>query len=101
MQPRQAPQWLGRPDIHEQGGPTFPAKRVPTGAGDHYLGCTDGITEAGRPKTLGTGGLLDFLNAMPDRPAPQGLLDRVFALAAARDAAAWPGDDATAVAWRL
>src|SRR3954451_22900329 len=40
-------QWLGRPDIHEEGGPTFPAKRVQAGAGDRYLGCTDGITEAG------------------------------------------------------
>jgi hypothetical protein len=93
--------WLGRPDIHEEGGPTFPARRADLAAGDRYLACTDGITEAGRPMTLGPHGLLAFLNAMPDRPGPAELLDRVFALAAKCDGAAWPGDDSTAVAWHV
>ena len=82
------------------------------GAGDHYLGCSDGILEAGRPRRvgpnevtrpnlLGPNGLLDGLNAMAARPPLPELLDRVFALAAKHDGPTWPGDDSTAVAWRL
>lgn len=93
--------WLGRPDIHEEGGPTFPDRKVDLAAGDHYLACSDGIVEAGRPKTLGPNGLLEFLNGMADRPRPHELLDRVFGLAAKHDGATWPGDDSTAVAWHL
>src|SRR5262245_41526722 len=47
--PSKSVSWLGRPDIHEQGGPIFPARMAEMARGDHYLGCTDGITEAGRP----------------------------------------------------
>jgi hypothetical protein len=110
--PSTSPGWLGRPDIHEEGPPTFPAREVRMGAGDHYLGCSDGVIEAGRPRRvgpnevtrpnlLGPNELLDGLNAMADRPPLMELLDRVFSLAAARDGDAWPGDDATAIAWRL
>jgi hypothetical protein len=93
--------WLGRPDLHDVGEPIFPARRLELKVGDDYLGCTDGITEAGRPATLGHLGLLAILNAMTDRPGPVELLDRVYAAAAARDGATWPGDDCTAVAWRV
>jgi hypothetical protein len=93
---------LGRPDLHDEGGPIFPARRVAASRDDRYLACTDGVTESGRlVKVLGAGGLLDLLNAMPDRPGPDELLGRVFDQAAARDGSSWPGDDSTAVAWRL
>jgi hypothetical protein len=92
---------LGRPDLHDDGEPVFPDRRLDLAEGDRYLAVTDGITEAGRPYILGAAGVLALLNGLPTDLAPDAILDAVFALAASRDGPAWAGDDATGLCWRL
>jgi hypothetical protein len=99
--PSQSIRLLGRPDIHAEGEPVFPDRRVDLGTGARYLAVTDGITEAGRPHCLGGAGVLDLLNRLPQGLEPDAILGEVFALAAESDGPAWPGDDATGLSWRL
>src|SRR5262249_13696062 len=53
---------LGRPDLHDAGGPIFPDRRIDLAEGDRFLAVSDGITEAGRPRVLGQAGLLRLLD---------------------------------------
>jgi hypothetical protein len=92
---------LGRPDIHGDGEPVFPDRHVDLTAEHRYLAVTDGITEAGRPRILGSAALLVLLNSLPDQHEPDAVLQAVFALAAQHDGATWPGDDATGLSWRI
>jgi hypothetical protein len=99
--PSQSIALLGRPDLHEEGEPLFPDRRVDLTEGDRYLAVSDGITEAGRPRVLGQAGLLRLLDALPPRLGPDAILRLVFALAAECDGTAWAGDDSTGLCWRL
>ena len=92
---------LGRPDLHDEEEPVFPDRLVEQGDGDRYLAVSDGITEAGRPKVLGAGGVLGLLNSLREGLEPEAILGEVFGLAAERDGPGWPGDDATGLSWRL
>jgi hypothetical protein len=92
---------LGRPDLHDEGEPIFPDYRIDLGEGDRFLAVSDGITEAGRPRILGLGGVRRLLDGLPEQLAPDALLRLVFALAAECDGPTWAGDDATGLSWRL